>query len=180
MKEYTYIVINKKNLSNFSYTCCLLFIFFKPKLKRKKQKQKHFPYPVKIWGTCNMREACLGPEQDVAIQEVVMVGMLLLVPQCLIARRTKVVVGVTSRSSIVKACNARQIQSHQANSTEITPHTHAFQDVVKREDFKEIQEPISIAVQTTEKIEVDPVVSVLNEELDELIEANSPIAIRIH
>ena len=61
MKEYTYIVINKKNLSNFSYTCCLLFIFFKPKLKRKKQKQKHFPYPVKIWGTCNMRESCLGP-----------------------------------------------------------------------------------------------------------------------
>ena len=103
----------------------------------------------------------------------------MLVPHFLIAHSTKVV-GLTCTSSIVKACNAREIQSQLETSTASTKHNPGFPDVVKREDFIEIQEAISIAVQTTEKIEVGTGISVLNDELGELIEANSPIAIRIH
>ena len=106
-------------------------------------------------------EACPDPEQAVVIQEAVTAVRMPPLP-IVIARRTKVVrAWISSIVNIVKAINASEIPSQLVISTASTQHNPGFQDVVKREDFREIQGPISIAVQPLEKIEADPIASVL-------------------
>ena len=136
--------------------------------------QQHFlitNYLIQIWLT--RRKSSLGAQQHVVIQEG---DVVVPVPSVAVAINTEII-GV---ASTVKACDAREIQSHLAQSAALAQHTSGFHDVVQREDFPEIQVTILVAVQTIEKVVVCPVVATLPEELDEFMEAHSPIPIRIH
>ena len=87
---------------------------------------------------------------------------------------------IIGAASIVKACNACEIESQLALSTALAPHTPGFHDVVQCEDFPEIQATILVAIQTTEKVTICKIVAGLQEELDELIVGDSAISICIH
>ena len=102
--------------------------------------------------------------------------VVVAIPPLSIAINTKII-GV---ASIVKACNACEIESQLAHSTTLAPHTSGFHDVVQCEDFLEIQATILVAIQTTEKVRVCKIVAGLPEELDKLIIEDSVISIYIH
>ena len=94
--------------------------------------QQHFlitNYLIQIWLT--RRKSSLGAQQHVVIQEG---DVVVAVPSIAVAISTEII-GV---ASTVKACDAREIQSHLSQSAALAQHTSGFHDVVQREDFPEI------------------------------------------
>lgn len=81
---------------------------------------------------------------------------------------------------IVEALNTSEVQPRETQPANAAPEAPGLDDVVKRENFHEVQGAVVVPIQIVEEAGADPLVAGLVEKCRELVPVNLAVAVCVH
>lgn len=128
-----------------------------------------------------MRRRSFTVEQRVVVDENVMVAMVAMHRSLLIAPHAEIAsTAGAAPSRIIKASDAREVQTFEPQPAILTPNIPSLDDVIECQNFVEIQCAVSIFVEFQKHVGMNPVIPPLVQEINELVVVYPAIAVPVH